>query len=362
MNLPPVEIIVPARNEQKNLGRCLGALRALRYPQFSITVVDNGSSDHTARVADEAGVKVLTEVVVGRGKARNTGLKASSAEWIAFVDADCVVNSDWLEKLMRTALLMKADVAQGPIVPSAEKTDALFQFRRFRADYRTNGRYSFLPLLGKHSPLLNGAAFLVKRSALLEIDGFDESLPRHQDVDLGKRLYFQGRDFAFAPEASAEVFFTKGWTSYLLRSFEVGRYKERFNAKWKARKPQPSALLTSLKRYAHEYRRTANFNYALMMLDESLIFLGEYLAPETKSKEARSVVPRPAFIVLENEVAFFHSQDAKWLKLDWVSGHVLRMMFSRIAMDDLYLILDTKDIDLDAYQSRLKEIFNGSLK
>lgn len=98
-------IIIPHFNDVVRLTKCLGALK-LQLPAgvpVEVVVVDNGSSEplDPARAACP-GVRFLTEPRRGAAAARNTGVRATTAPNLFFIDADCVPGPDWL----RTALAL----------------------------------------------------------------------------------------------------------------------------------------------------------------------------------------------------------------------------------------------------------------
>jgi len=89
-----VDVIIPARNEEDCLGRCLQSLVAQQGISFQITVVDDGSTDRTRAIAESfTGVRVLSagelkQGMTGKVNALVTGAKGSTAEWLLFTDAD----------------------------------------------------------------------------------------------------------------------------------------------------------------------------------------------------------------------------------------------------------------------------------
>jgi glycosyltransferase involved in cell wall biosynthesis len=89
-----VDVIIPARNEEDCLGRCLQSLVAQQGISFQITVVDDGSTDRTRAIAESfPGVRVLSAGelkpgMTGKVNALITGAAGSTAEWLLFTDAD----------------------------------------------------------------------------------------------------------------------------------------------------------------------------------------------------------------------------------------------------------------------------------
>ena len=95
-----VSVVIPVRNEENNLKRCLEALKNQTYEATEIVVVDNGSSDNSSEIARSYTDKVLYEPKPGIVFAKNTGVINSNGNYIFFTDADCEPNSKWVETLM----------------------------------------------------------------------------------------------------------------------------------------------------------------------------------------------------------------------------------------------------------------------
>jgi glycosyltransferase involved in cell wall biosynthesis len=98
---PRVSVIVPVRNGALGLRTCLAALQAQSWPaaEFEVIVVDNGSTDDleaTRRLFPA--VRWLQESAPGSYAARNCGLRHAAGEIIAFTDADCIPDADWLRQ------------------------------------------------------------------------------------------------------------------------------------------------------------------------------------------------------------------------------------------------------------------------
>jgi len=89
-----VDIVIPARNEEDCLGRCMASLVSQQGISFRITVVDDGSTDRTRQIAESfTRVRVIsagepTAGVLGKTNAIITGVKGSTAKWLLFTDAD----------------------------------------------------------------------------------------------------------------------------------------------------------------------------------------------------------------------------------------------------------------------------------
>ena len=118
---PKVSVVVCAYNAESTMAACLDSLRALRYPATEVVVVDDGSTDSTGAIADQyEGIHVIHQENKGLSAARNIGMAASTGEIVAYTDADCVVDPDWLHYLVATFLSSGLTAVGGPNLPPPE--------------------------------------------------------------------------------------------------------------------------------------------------------------------------------------------------------------------------------------------------
>jgi glycosyltransferase involved in cell wall biosynthesis len=94
-------VVVPVRNGEATLVGCLQALRTQTLPDegYEVIVVDDGSTDASARIAEPLVDLVIPRPGIGAAAARNAGWQAARGRWIAFTDADCVPSCGWLAAL-----------------------------------------------------------------------------------------------------------------------------------------------------------------------------------------------------------------------------------------------------------------------
>lgn len=183
--LPFISIIIPAFNEERYLPECLEAVKKLDYPQelFEILVIDNGSTDRTPDIAAEMGAVVLTDGRANVSGLRNLGAARAQGEILLFIDADCLVKSDMLNRA--SIYFGRQDIAAWgapPIVPESSTwvQKAWYQVRRKEKEV-------------EEVEWLESMNLFVFRDKFKKVDGFNEDLITCEDVDLCYRLKEHGR-------------------------------------------------------------------------------------------------------------------------------------------------------------------------
>lgn len=192
-----VSVVVPARNTAWCLPEQLEALAAQRTDhRYEVIVADNGSIDETAEVARRGGARVVdASAARGPGYARNCGVHVARGRHLLFLDADDVVDPDYVDHMvdaLEDADLVGARVEQATLNPD------------WAAEVRTVAQHSGLPVVtveGQEVPWIYGATLGVRREVFEEIGGFDESLVSGEDVDLSIRAGWHGLRLGFARRA-----------------------------------------------------------------------------------------------------------------------------------------------------------------
>ena len=119
-NPPKVSVVIPARNEARNIERCLRSVLSNDYPRFDVVVVDDQSSDGTGDIARSIAAKDARARVIETGSppegwfgkqwACQTGAGASAGDIILFADADTVQSSDLITRAVNTIQRRNADL------------------------------------------------------------------------------------------------------------------------------------------------------------------------------------------------------------------------------------------------------------
>lgn len=111
---PAISVIIPIYNVEKYIERCLASVQAQSFTGFEVLMVDDGSPDRSAELAEkytaDSRFKLIRQKNGGLGAARNTALAWAQGEYVAFVDSDDAVTADYLKKLYTAAEKNRADV------------------------------------------------------------------------------------------------------------------------------------------------------------------------------------------------------------------------------------------------------------
>lgn len=195
--LPFVSVVVPARNAEATIGRCLTSLLRADYDpdRREILVVDNGSTDRTAQIVAFHPVRRLFEPRRGPSAARNCGILAACGEIVAFTDADCVVTTGWLRALVGGFDSPEVWGVAGEIVAYPPTTPAQRYLAVRTARWQDRALRSRRPF-----PVTSNVAF--RRETFERIGLFDPALIKAQDKDFGWRFFgADGLRLAYRPDA-----------------------------------------------------------------------------------------------------------------------------------------------------------------
>ena len=182
--LPRISVLVAAKDEQDNIGRCARTMLAQDYPDFEMIVIDDRSVDRTAEIIDELAsghdrlkalhVKELREGWFGKNNAMREGVERADGEWLCFSDADCRYSSPRLLTVaMRHALAEGVDfLSVLPVLETHGVWERIIQpacgavlIFWFRPE-RVNSPHSA-------DAYANGAFMLIRRDAYERIGGHE---------------------------------------------------------------------------------------------------------------------------------------------------------------------------------------------
>jgi O-antigen biosynthesis protein len=192
--LPKVSVVVCAYNAARTLPECLRSLGEVDYPDYEVILVDDGSKDNTPEIAAEfPQIRYIRQTNHGLSVARNVGAEHATGEIIAYTDADCVADPDWLRCLVQAMQSQQVDAIGGPnITPQSDGWGA-------QCVAVSPGNPSHVMLDDCRAEHIPGCNMAFRREALLRLGGFDPQYRQAgDDVDMCWRLLDEGGSIGYA--------------------------------------------------------------------------------------------------------------------------------------------------------------------
>jgi len=216
---PRISVVVASYNAERTLKACLESLGQLNYPDYEVILVDDGSNDSTPQiVAMHPTVRYFRhERNLGLSTARNTGIAASTGEVVAFTDADCRADQDWLYYIASNLTQSPYAGVGGPnLLPPEDSPVAA-------AVMVSPGGPAHVMLSDRQAEHIPGCNMAFYKWALVDCGGFDPIFRRAgDDVDLCWRLQQAGLKIGFCPAAFVWHYRRSTIREYLKQQYGYG--------------------------------------------------------------------------------------------------------------------------------------------
>jgi GT2 family glycosyltransferase len=235
MNKPRVSVIVPHLNQPEFLLRCLTSIKLQNYDQSLVTVivVDNGSKKLPSDICQQLpNVKLLTEATPGPGPARNRGIEAAQTEILAFIDADCIADPNWLSALTAALQNPGTDIVGGDVRIAYEDPTHLTALEAYESVFAYRQK-EYIERKG-----FSGTGNLATKKNVLRQVGPFRGIEVAEDRDWGNRAVSQGQKISYIPsmivshparKTFAEL--TRKWDRHTSHDFE--EFSKSFGGKCK---------------------------------------------------------------------------------------------------------------------------------
>lgn len=246
---PMVSVVVASYNGARTLLACLESLQHLHYPAFEVILVDDGSTDNTPEIAAQfPNVRCIRHPRnLGLSVARNSGIEASCGEIVAFTDADCRADEDWLHYLVGDLLNSRfVGIGGHNLLPAEDSWVAA-------AVMVSPGGPAHVMLTDRTAEHIPGCNMAFYKWALEEIGCFDPLFRKAgDDVDVCWRLQQRGYKIGFSPGGFVWHYRRSTIRDYLRQQHGYGeaeamlvhRHPEYFNwhgsSQWKGRIYSPA--------------------------------------------------------------------------------------------------------------------------
>ncbi len=193
---PKISVVVATYNAAHTLDDCLASLLHLRYPNYEVIVVNDGSKDGSDAIIQRYPFRAITTPNRGVSAARNEGMRVATGEIVAYIDSDARADRDWLSYVAATFLESNVVGVGGPnLLPPEDNWVA-------NCVYRSPGGPTQVMLNDQAAEHIPGCNMAFWKRALEEIGGFDPIFTKAgDDVDICWRLLEKGYQIGFNPSA-----------------------------------------------------------------------------------------------------------------------------------------------------------------
>lgn len=216
--MPLVSVVITTHNERKTIVRCINSIFEQSYSNFEIIVVDSKSTDDTQELLNNLKSSLVKfpnckryELISAEAptpaSGRNLGVSYSRGEIIAFTDADCIAERQWILNLVNT-MNPKTDLVAGPNIVCHEKTSKSLKIMDevLKNSIATAGSLQFVEIkvvteVTRSVPACNMA---VSRPLFIDIGGFNSLLRYNEDTDFCERFREGGYKIIFTPNAKVK--------------------------------------------------------------------------------------------------------------------------------------------------------------
>ncbi len=208
---PLVSVVVPVfnacRSNARHLGECLESVYQQTYRRLELVIVDDGSTDETPRMCRDfldshqgIPIRYYRKENGGQSSSRNVGVTLSRGEWVSFLDQDDVWFPDKLERIVP---LLDGDVdlvySDADTIDQDSRRELVGLHRNYRFGL-PHPKRSIEDVLFKDVFVMPGL-MTVRKTMVLDVGGFDESLSGYEDDDLFLRLFPKAR-VKYLPEST----------------------------------------------------------------------------------------------------------------------------------------------------------------
>jgi glycosyltransferase involved in cell wall biosynthesis len=214
-----ISVNIPIHNEEKNIQALLDSLAAQTKAPDEIIIIDDGSTDRTARIIRTSAarnplIKYFYQKKSGRSSARNAAWKNSSGHICLMTDGDCVPRTDWIEEMIKGFSNEKIGAVAGTYA-TLNPQSMLANFIGYEIAWKYRRTPEYVDFHGTYN-------LAVRRSILEEIGGFDEGLETAEDADLTYRIS-QNYRILFNPRSIVGHYHPEKFWPYMEDQAQRGR-------------------------------------------------------------------------------------------------------------------------------------------
>lgn len=313
-----ISVIIPARNEEKNIGQLLEALQEQTYPAelFEVIVVDDASTDKTAEIVHQfQNVKLIklkdNNINSYKKKAIETGIAVATGELIVTTDADCIPPNEWLQTIVAFKKEKGSVFVAAPVVLNCNSSIVeIFQSMDFMILQGITGASVYKNI---HS-MCNGANLAYDRKVFYEVNGFTgvDHIASGDDMLLMHKIWKQYPDKVHYLKSKAAIVSTRPMQTW--KDF----FNQRIRWASKAKKYDDKRIMAAL-------ILVYFFNLSFLVLLIAGCWHSDYWIYFIGMWAAKTIVEFPFFISVSG---FFNKQWAKKLFFFFQPLHIFYTIIS----------------------------------
>ncbi|MBS7647358.1 MAG: glycosyltransferase [Candidatus Bathyarchaeia archaeon] len=224
--IPKVSVIIPVKNGAAKIKDLLDSLMQVDYDKdkLEIIVVDGDSTDGTKEIVSKYPVRLLVEKKPGVNTARNTGIKNSTGEIIAFTDHDCVVPKDWIKKIVENLQDSEVGCVGGQILRYGDDFFSRYADESIIPVMRIFKKEIVLNKISSPAYYPVGCNFAVKREAVEKTGFFDERFEYGFDeLEFAERVCEKGYKILLTPEITVKHKHRSSFSELIKQAFRYGQ-------------------------------------------------------------------------------------------------------------------------------------------
>lgn len=188
-----ISVVVPLYNKESFIFRAVNSILSQTFQDFEIVIVDDGSTDNSINIVsaiNDDRIRIITQNNQGVSGARNTGISQARGEWIAFLDADDIWDSTFLETVyMLSEMYPQCRVVATPYnVIDIRGTVSSPVLNHIPFDLEYGLMTNYFEVASKSTPPICSSSVMIRKDAIEDIGGFPVGIKQGEDLLTWARL------------------------------------------------------------------------------------------------------------------------------------------------------------------------------